>query len=255
MRENPVKTKLGRGEAQFGTMMFELFNPGVPAILAAAGADFVVYDMEHSGVTDDEIKRQIAYCRGLDLVPMVRPPAKQYNHVARLLDLGAMGFVFQMVESAEEAAEIVSWTRYPPGGVRGAMFGGAHDDYSPGDVAEKIQIADRRTLVAVLIETTAGLANVEEIMAVPGVDVGHVGHFDLSLTMGIPAQFDHPDFKAAITKIVTACQANDKPAGCLVPDIAWGKDWMAQGFRMISYSYDIGLLGDSLRAGIDGLKG
>ena len=254
MRENPVKAELAAGGRSFGTMMFEFASPGVPQILVNAGCQYVTYDMEHSGLTEDEIKRQFAYCRGLGLVPLVRPAVKNYATVARLLDLGAMGFLFQMVESVEEAREFVSWTRYPPDGVRGAMFSGAHDDYTSGDVVEKMLLANQRTLVMALIETPRGVERAADIMAVDGVDVGHVGHFDLSLTMGMPAQFDHAEFKSATDRVLRACKDNGKAAGCAVPDVTWGRNWMERGFRMISYSMDIALLGDSLSSGIRALR-
>ena len=254
MRSNPVKERLARGETVFGTMVFEFESPGLPAIIAGAGADYALYDMEHSGFGMAEMKRQFSYCRGAGLVPLVWPSAKQYHLVSQLLDIGAMGLMLPMVESAEEAAEIVSWTRYPPDGVRGALFGGAHDDYAAGDVADKMEKAHERTLVLALIETANGLKNVEEIMAVPGVDMAHLGHFDLSLSLGIPGDFERPELQAGIDKILEACERNNKAAGCLVPNVAWGRDWMNRGFRMISYSYDIGLVGDGLRAGIGALK-
>jgi 2-keto-3-deoxy-L-rhamnonate aldolase RhmA len=93
MRTNPVKEKLARGEATFGTMVFEFASPGLPAVLANAGAEFVLYDMEHSGISEDEIKRQLSYCRGLGIVALVRPPEKSYAASARLLDLGALGLM------------------------------------------------------------------------------------------------------------------------------------------------------------------
>ena len=254
MRGNPVKEALARGETVFGTMVFEFASPGLPTILANAGAQFALYDMEHSGLTDDEIKRQVAYCRGLDIVPLVRPPDKSYAATARLLDLGVMGLMYQMVESAEEAAELVSWCRYPPGGVRGAMFSGAHDDYAGGDVAEKMAAADGRTLVMALIETAKGVENVDAIMAVPGIDMAHIGHFDLSLTMGFPGQFDHPEFQAAIDAVLAACARSGKPAGFLAPNVEWGRAWLARGFRFVGYSIDILLLGDALRSGIAALR-
>ena len=256
MRDNPVKAKLAAGERVYGTMVFEFVSPGLPTVLANAGADFVMYDMEHSGITDAEIKRQVAYCRGLDIVPMARPPEKTYAATARLLDLGVMGLMYQLVETREEAEEIASWVRYPPRGVRGAMFGGAHDDYGGGggDVAETMAVADDRTLAIVLIETAKGVENIDDILAVPGIDMAHVGHFDLSLTMGIPGQFDHPDFQAAIDTIIAACDKHGKAAGLLAPDIEWGKDWIDRGFRFVSYSYDIGLLGGALSGGISALR-
>ena len=99
MRDNPVKRRLAAGETVFGTMIFELVSPGLPAILSASGAEFALYDMEHSGISMEEMKRQFSYARGLPLTPIVRPPAKQYQFVSRLLDLGAMGVMAPMVES------------------------------------------------------------------------------------------------------------------------------------------------------------
>lgn len=255
MRANPVKAKLASGDTAFGTMIFEFLSPGLPQILAGAGAEFILYDMEHSGFGLPEMKQQFALCRGLGLVPLVRPPGKDYQYAARLLDLGAMGLMFQMVESAEEAAKLVSWTRYPPQGVRGAMFGGAHDDYGTGGIADTMAKAHERTMILALIETAKGLANVEEIMAVPGIDVAHLGHADLSLSLGIPGDFAHPKLQQAIDRLLAACQKHNKPAACLAANIATGRDWMARGFKMVSYSYDIGLMADGLRNGIAGLKG
>ncbi|MEO1191786.1 MAG: aldolase/citrate lyase family protein [Pseudomonadota bacterium] len=253
MRSNPVKTRLAEGETVFGTMMFEFLSPGLPQILANAGADFVFYDMEHSGFSVADMKQQCALCRGLEVVPLVRPPGKDYQFAARLLDLGAMGLLFQMVESAEEARELVSYTRYPPRGRRGAIFGGAHDDYSGGDMGEKAAEAEARTLVTVLIETAAGLENVEEIMAVEGVDVAHLGHADLSLALGLPGQFDHPTMQAAIDRIVEASARHGKAAASLAPNPEWGEDLLNRGYRMMSYGYDIALFGGSLAAGIQSL--
>ena len=108
VRENPVKQKLASGGTTYGTMIFEFLSPGLPQMSVNAGAEFLFYDMEHSGFEIADMKDQFALCRGLGLVPLVRPPGKQYQYVARLLDIGAMGFLFQMVESAEEAAELVS---------------------------------------------------------------------------------------------------------------------------------------------------
>ncbi len=254
MRANPVKKQLADGGTAFGTMIFEFLSPGLPIILQNAGSDFVFYDMEHSGFTMGEIKNQFALCRGLGLIPLVRPPDKSYETTARLLDLGAMGLLYQMVESAEEAERLVSYTRYPPHGHRGAMFGGAHDDYSTLSVPEIIDGAHERTMVCVLIETAAGLANVEEIMAVDGVDVAHLGHGDLSLSLEVPGQTDHPTMKAGIEKIVAACNASGKTAACLAGNRQIGKDWLDLGFRMVSYSYDIGLMLEALGGAIGDLK-
>jgi len=254
MRNNPVKETLAAGGKAYGTMVFEFLSPGLPTALAAAGAQYALYDMEHSGFTMDEMKQQFAYCRGIGLIPIVRPPAKTYAAASLLLDLGAMGLMFQMVESKAEAEELVRWTRYPPVGVRGAMFGGAHDDYAGGDLAAKMRAADARTLVLAMIETRKGVENMDEILSVPGIDAGHLGQFDLSLSLGIPGQFDSPQIQGAIDNLVASAKRHGKTAACMAPTLDLAKDWQTRGFRMISYSYDTGLMQDSLRRGLNALR-
>lgn len=255
MRDNPLKARLAAGERVFGTMVFDFFSPGLPALLANAGADFALYDMEHSGATFTDMKAQFALCRGAGITPLVRPPGKDYQFVARLLDVGAFGVMTQMVESAEEAERLVSYTRYPPHGVRGAMAGAGLDDWDfTTPLPEMMATNNARTMVIALIETAKGIRNVDEIMAVDGIDVGHLGHADLSMSMGIPGQFEHADFKAAVELLLDACGRHDKAAGCLAPTLAMGRDWLEQGFRMMSYKFDAMILRDALHDGIAALK-
>ena len=115
MRGNPVKAKLARGEHAFGSMFFEFFSPGVPQIAKNAGAEFILFDMEHAGTDVGLMKQMFALCRGLDLVPMVRVPTTQYHFIARMLDLGAMGIMVPMVESKEQAQMIVLSSGRPSG--------------------------------------------------------------------------------------------------------------------------------------------
>ena len=134
------------------------------------------------------------------------------------------------------------------------MFMGAHDDYAPGDVGEKMKIAHERTLVLALIETKKGVENVDEIVATPGIDVAHLGHFDLSLSMGMPAGFERPEMKAAFASIVAACRKHGKTAGCMAGNVEQGRGWMKDGFRMVSYSGDIWLVMEGLSRGIRALR-
>ena len=255
MRSNPMKAKLAAGGTVYGTMIFEFLSPGLPRIVANSGAEFILYDLEHSGFTIQDMKTQFALCAGAGLVPLARPPGKAYHITARMLDVGSFGLMYQMVGSATEARELVSWTRYPPTGVRGAIFGGAHDEYTGGDVAEKAAAAMDRTLICALIETKDGLENIDEIMAVDGIDVAHLGHMDLSLSLGIPGQYDHPDLQRAIDKLVEAAANNGKSAGAMMPSLEWGHDLKNRGYRMISYNHDMAIYGEGLSAGIKDLKG
>jgi 2-dehydro-3-deoxyglucarate aldolase/4-hydroxy-2-oxoheptanedioate aldolase len=255
MRPNPVKSALASGRHAVGTMAFEFFTPSLPQIVKAAGAQFLLYDMEHSGAGVETMKWQFAACRGIDLVPLVRVPATEYHFVARMLDAGAMGVMVPMVETAEQAARVVSFTRYPPQGRRGAAFGVApHDDFVAAPVAETMAAAHERTLVLCLVETEAGLRNVDAIAAVPGVDVVWLGHFDLTNFLGIPAQFEHPRYRDAVEAVVGACNRHGKAAGFMAADDRWAAEYRARGFRILAYGVDVLLLQTALAAGIAKLK-
>jgi len=254
MRTNPIKARLAAGGSVCGAMVFEFVSAGLPQICANAGAEFVLYDMEHAGLSFETLKTQVALCRGLPVVPMVRVPRGEYFYIARALDVGVLGVMVPMVGTAEEAARIVSCTRYPPHGRRGAAFGFAHDDYEGGDVTAKIAAIHERTLVIAQIETAEGLANVEAIAATPGVDVLWLGHFDLTNFMGMPGAFRHPDYLAAVKRIVAACEAHGKTAAFLATDDDWAREYKAHGFRLMAYGLDQAMLGNALRHGLDVLR-
>jgi 2-keto-3-deoxy-L-rhamnonate aldolase RhmA len=255
MRSNPVKQTLAAGGTSCGTMAFEFFTPGLPQIVRAAGADFVLFDMEHSGLGFETLKTQVGLCRGIGLTPLVRVPATQYHFIARALDVGAMGVMVPMVETREQAQLIVSCTRYPPRGIRGAAFGVVpHDDYSDLPVVDKMRLADERTLVICLVETVTGHDNVDAIAAVPGVDVCWLGHFDTTSFMGIPAQWEHPRYTEAVRALVAACDRHGKAAGFLATDDDWARRYRDLGFRMLAYGVDTLLLQQALARGLAGLR-
>jgi 2-dehydro-3-deoxyglucarate aldolase/4-hydroxy-2-oxoheptanedioate aldolase len=251
VRPNPIKQKLSAGGYARGAMVFECISPGLPQIVKNAGAEFVLYDMEHTGLEFETLKTQLALCRGLELVPMVRVPRGDYHFIARALDIGSLGVMVPMVASRAEAEYCVSCTRYPPLGRRGAAFGFAHDDYQGGDVAGKMAALHLRTLLIAQIETGEGLENVEAIAAVPGIDVLWIGQFDLTNFLGIPAQFGHRDYLAAVDRIVAACARHGKTAAILATDEAWAREYAAKGFRLMAYGIDHLLLQDALRRGLD----
>jgi 2-keto-3-deoxy-L-rhamnonate aldolase RhmA len=245
-----LKQTLAREGHAFGAMVFEFFTPGIAQIAKVAGAEFVLYDMEHSGAGIETIKEQCACCRGLGLAPLVRVPATEYDFIANVLDVGAHGVMVPMVDTAEQAAFIAAAAHYPPQGRRGAGFGMAHDDYLPGEPAAKIRAAHERTLTIAQIETVAGLANVEAIAATPGIDVLWIGHFDLTNFMGIPGQFQHPDYLAGVHRIVAACRRHGKVAAFLALDDRWADEYWGYGFRMLAYGLDSALYQRALAAGL-----
>lgn len=248
MRGNPVRAKLKQGGRAYGLMAFEFFTPGLPGVLAAAGAEWVIFDMEHSGAGIDTMKVQFAVARGAGLVPLVRVPGIAYHLIAPLLDAGAFGIMAPMLETVEQAQVLADACRYRPLGKRGLAFRVAHDDYATTDVPAAIAAANERTLVIALVESETGIANIEGIMAVPGIDVGWLGHYDLTDSMGIPGRFADQRFLAAAQRLVDACTANGKAAGVLDNNMEFVRGLMARGYRMVGIGTDVGLMQSAAQA-------
>jgi len=240
MRDNAVKRKLAAGGVSVGTMMMEFATTGIGRIAAEAGAEFAVFDMEHTGWSMETIRLLMATSRAADIVPMVRVPTLQYHFIARVLDLGALGVVVPLVADAEQARTIVECAKYPPVGRRGTAFEVAHDDYQgSGDLAAKMRRINDEVMILVQIETAQGLDDVDRIAAVDGVDALWIGQYDLTTSLGIPGQFDHPQFRDATRRVVEACRRHGKVAvlgGMDVDALAAGP---SNGFRMLVYLADL----------------
>lgn len=249
-----LKARIQSGELVAGTMALEFFVPGLPAIAAAAGAEFILLDMEHTGTSFETMRMLCAACRGLSIAPVIRVPTTEYSLIARALDIGAHGVMVPMVNTEEQARLIASCAHYPPAGHRGAAFGIAHDDYLPGSPVEKIAQAAARTLIIAQIESPQGVENAEAIAAVPGIDVLWVGHFDLSNFMGIPGQFDHPDFEAALSHVGRSARANGKAAGLMAGDLGWSKRVRELGYSVIAQGVDGAHYQNSVAAALKTLR-
>ena len=248
MIENPVRAKLLAGGNALGVMAFEFFTPGLARVLKAGGAEFVILDTEHSGAGMDTLKAAIAFARLAGLAPFVRVPGLARHLVSPVLDAGALGIMVPMLETAAQARDLVSWCRYRPEGTRGLAFGMAHDDYAPGLVGPAIRAANDAILTIALIETATGLANAREIMAVPGLDLGWLGHFDMTDSLGITGQFDHPRYRQAEADLLAAAAGEGKPFGWLAGNGVEAKAALARGFRCLCINTDIGLLRGAVTA-------
>jgi 2-dehydro-3-deoxyglucarate aldolase/4-hydroxy-2-oxoheptanedioate aldolase len=249
-----LKRTLREGRVALGTWVFEFDTPGLARLVASAGADFVVFDMEHSGFGIDTIRSLVSYSRAVDLAALVRLSAGEYHLIAPVLDVGAGGIIVPKVETAEQAARVSDSCRYYPEGHRGAAFSIAHDDFRSGDPAMKMKAANEAVICGLLIETAAGVEQVDEILKVPGVDLVWIGFLDLSLSMGIPGRFDRPEFKAAISRIIRACESHAVPVGILSNQAESALDWVRQGIRCISYSGDLWLFQRALSEGIQAIR-
>src|SRR5262245_22159257 len=163
--------------------------------------------MEHSGFGMETLKKAIRFFEAAALPVIVRVPSKEYHHIARACDAGAEGLMLPMVGTPDEVRRIIASMKYHPQGSRGVALQIAHDNYRPGSVADKFGRANERTTFVCQIETAEGVENADAIAAIDGVDLLWVGHFDLSVSLGIPGQFDHPKFTGAIERVVTAARS------------------------------------------------
>ncbi len=254
MSARSLRQRCMAGETVLGAMIFEFFTPGIARIVLNAGAEFILYDMEHGGLSLEQFKTQAAIANGLGIAPMIRVPRGEYQFLARALDLGARGIMIPMVESAAQAAAIVEATRYPPLGRRGAAFGFAHDGYGKATPAQTMAAANADILVIAQIETERGLAEVEAIAAIDGIDCLWVGHFDLTNFLGIPGQFEHPLFIHALDRIVAAGLAHNKALGFMASDATVAKAFKARGFHMQATGTDMGLLTAGIRSILDAVR-
>jgi 2-keto-3-deoxy-L-rhamnonate aldolase RhmA len=239
---------------KFGHFIVEFATPGIGHIMKSAGCDFTLFDLEHSGFGFETVKSTLRYFEAADLPAIVRVPSREYHHIARAMDMGAEGLMLPMVGNVDEVRHIVNSMKYHPAGKRGVALQVAHDRYRPGTVADKFTAANARTTLFCQIETEEGVKNADKMAAIDGVDCLWIGHFDLSVSLGIPGQFDHPDFKKAIEKTIAATKKHNKALGRLVPTVEQGIDIYKQGFDFICYSGDVWVLHNALAEALTELR-
>jgi 2-dehydro-3-deoxyglucarate aldolase/4-hydroxy-2-oxoheptanedioate aldolase len=254
MKENRLKRLVAEGKVPVGTSVFEFASPGIGRIAAQAGVDFVMFDMEHSGWSFETVKALIATTRSVPLAATVRVPAITYEYFAKAMDIGAQGVVAPMVETRDQAELLAASIRYAPEGRRGVAVGLAMDDFSGGDVQAKLREANRNAMAGALIETVAGVENVDAIAAVKGVDILWIGHYDLTNSMGIPGQFTHRDYLAAVDRIIKAAGKNGKPCGISFNDPADAPALLKRGFRALMYWGDVWLYKEALTKGVAAIR-
>jgi 2-keto-3-deoxy-L-rhamnonate aldolase RhmA len=215
-------------------------------IAGLAGFDWVVVDLEHGAGGHDSALHQLQALAGTPAAPLVRIAWNEPPRFKRVLDLGASGVVVPYVTTPEEAKQAVAAMRYPPRGIRGAAsiqrasaFGGEFEEY--------MSAANESLLTVVQIETEPTLDRVEEIAAVDGVDVLFVGPLDMTISMGIPQQYDHPRFRAALRKVAEASRTHGKAAGILLSRPEELRQTVADGYTFIGLGSDGGLLAQGMK--------
>ncbi len=254
MKSSDLKLALKRGDLVTGTMVREMRTPAVMQIMAGAGFDFVLLDLEHSVLGMETTADLIRQARAVNLCTIVRVPEIQKSWISRILDAGADGVMIPYVETVEEARRIIEWAKYPPMGRRGLGTQIGHTDYLGGNEAGVVEAKNRETIIVTQIETPLGVKNIAEIIAVPGVDYALIGPNDLAVSMGLPGQITSEVVFEQIQKVITACKAGHVPCGIHVGNPKLIERCYAAGMRLIAYSTDVGLLASAGKAAAEQLR-
>ena len=236
----------------FGTF-FELGGRGAMESLSRTGLDYVIIDTEHGCFSEESTADLILAAERGGLLPYVRIGDIRRPYVLRMLDIGARGLIVPQIHSATEVRELIAHAKFPPLGKRGycpnRMTGWGADDWSK-DVLHYMDECNRRCKLIPQCETRGALEEIEEIAALPGVDGIFVGPFDLSTAMGIPGEFDRPEFKDALRHIAGVCRAAGKPTLIFAGSTAAAREDLAMGYDIIAYSMDASLLIEAGRTAI-----
>ena len=232
-------------------------NTSIAEILANAGFDWLVVDLEHSTISLEQAGELIRTIELSGVSSLVRLTSNNENQIKRVMDAGAQGIVVPMVKSVEDARSAVSATRYPPLGSRGVglaraqAFGTSFQEY----LSWQSDI-DGGPIVVVQIEHIDAVTNLKEILCVEGIDAFIIGPYDLSCSMGIPGEFDHHEFKRTIENIIEVGLNVGAVSGLHVvePDINKLNEAIDEGHKFIAYSVDIRMLDVAARSGMNEFK-
>lgn len=246
-----LRQRMRAGETLVGSWM-NSGSPIVAELMAACGFDFLCVDVEHSAVDLPQTQQLFQAIRSgrPDCAAVVRLHGVDYAFVKRYLDAGARGLVAPLVRTRAEAELLVQAAKYPPLGLRGVGFCRANA-YGLR-LADECAQANNDTFLAVQIEHIDAVRNIDEILAVPGIDAAFIGPYDLTASMGITAQFEHPDYLAARAAILAACGRHGVAPGIHVvpPAPSQVRARVVEGFRFIGYSLDITMLTTACAEGL-----
>lgn len=248
---NHSKALANEGRTSFGIFQ-SLASNAVSEILANRDFDWILVDMEH-GMMNIETAGDLfaAISRG-GPTPLVRVMSNDQATIKRALDAGAMGVMIPMVNSRNDAVRAVSYCRYPPAGSRGVGPGRA--SLFGINMGEYLAAADEQIMVIPQAEHREAVEHIDDILSVPGIDVIFVGPYDLSCSMGLPGQVNHPDVEKAIDRVLSAAKRAGVTPGIFCMDVSSAQRRAAQGFRFIAIGLDSVMLDSAITGALGSLR-
>lgn len=239
LRTNKLRARLEAGQRVYG-LLNSIPAPLLVEMIGYAGYDFVILDLEHAGVNPQTLENMIRAAEGCGLTPLVRVAGVEPKTILRVLDAGAQGIVVPCVQDGEQARQAVLASRYHPLGERG-ISGGRTTGFGTLGLQDYMALANREIMVVAMIEDRAGVENIDAIAAVPGIDMILEGAVDLSQSLGVPGQMQHPEVQSAIRRVAAACAAHALPF-CAIPRADGQHEaWCEAGVRAFLLGDDRGL--------------
>jgi len=252
---NRLRARLAAGERCVGTMLVELRQASVMTLLANAGFDFVLIDNEHGQFSSESVAGLSRAARQEGVTPIVRIPELTYAFVTQSLDGGAQGIMLPRVTHPGQVADCLGWMKYPPEGRRGAVMGRGHTAFRGGPLLETLAAMNRETMLVMQVETAEAVQRIDELLAVPGVDAALIGPTDLSVSLGVGGQLEHPVLVEAIEQTMAACRRHGVVPAIHTNETALSAFWARKGMRMVSINSEAGLLMAAGRSALQEVRG
>ncbi|WP_299285262.1 HpcH/HpaI aldolase/citrate lyase family protein [uncultured Tateyamaria sp.] len=243
---NPFKAAINNGETVIGCWL-SLGDPLATEIAGTAGFDWLLIDGEHTPYDISRMRMQLMALQASDSHAAVRVPSSETWIIKQVLDAGAQTVLVPMVESAAQARHLVGDVRYPPTGHRGVGYSGARCSRF-GAITDYGQTADDQICLLVQVENRAGIANLDEILAVDGIDGVFIGPADLSADMGHMGDLTHPEVQATIRDAFQRIEAAGKAPGVLATTPEMTQDCLDWGARFVATGIDLLILARQLRS-------
>src|SRR5262245_11396957 len=243
MRANPLKQILGAGQVALGVGVRYFRSWEIATMMASAGFDFLFIDTEHGAYGLESVSDLCHATTAAGITPLVRVPDLQYAMLSRPLDVGAMGLVMPHVDTRTQVETIVAYTKYAPLGKRGMVSQIPHTDFLGSGVEEYTQWANAQLMNVIMIESAEGVANLDSMLQVQGIDVALVGSNDLSQEIGIPGEYEHVKMVECYQHVLDICRRwRVTPGLAGVSDVPLLLHWRDQGFRFLYSASETGLL-------------